>query len=147
MPEKQHIRVRQPQFGGLVFGIEDADLVAHQETGWRTMLLQAGYQFPTLGLLICNGGPAEPDVVSHPCNNPAMAIYHPHRPRVCLEQKRTGPNNKPGRSPSGRVGGDFDKQTSFLQNQLPSEIVPAPVGSQRVVMPRESHRWRLGVNH
>ena len=58
LPEKQHIQVRQPQFGGLVLGIEDGDLFARQERGLQAALRQPRYQFSTLGLLISDCCPA-----------------------------------------------------------------------------------------
>ena len=59
LPEKQHIQVRQAQFGGLVLGIEDGDLFALQERGLQAALRQPRYQFSALGLLIsdcCQSG-------------------------------------------------------------------------------------------
>ena len=139
LSEKQNLRVGQPDFSCFVPGVEDRNVAAREDTARRAVLGHSSHQFSALGFLVRQIRPAEPDVVSHPRCNLPVAIDYANRPRVTVERERARPDDKPGCSPSGGVGGNLNKQTPFPQNQLSGEVVPAPVGSQGVVMSGESH--------
>ena len=78
-------------------------------------------------------------MVSDVCSDPAKSIDYPHGPVFRAERERAWPDDQQPRWQGiGRiVRRDFDAQTSTVQDQLSSQVLPPTVRSQRRVMSRE----------
>ena len=79
-------------------------------------------------------------------NDPTKFVHHPRRPGLGLKREPVWPDEQPGSWIIGVMArGNFRPKTSFPQDQLRGEVLPASVRPQRCVMPRENHHRPLLV--
>ena len=93
------------------------------------MLVTPGYEPGVLDLLICDGSPAETDVVSDLCGGPSNPIHDPDGPCSLFERERAGPDQEVGWP---RVGG-IPEGTTRRRHPSSSTNCPARYSSPRSV--------------